>query len=98
MITEPGSLRDVDCTLRSHCDFRFDEVLDPIARAGGNVPGQCVTGQSGYGNVVCPTDATFEHASAPIGNNLAEAVGLDFACAGKAAHAAEFDVDDAAGS
>jgi hypothetical protein len=92
MIAESGSLRDFDRAVRGDRDFRFDKILSPIASAGGNITGQCVTRQSGNCNIVCSTDAAFEHAAAPVGNVRAEAISLNR----EPTHAAEFDIDDAA--
>src|SRR5580765_6140010 len=98
MIAESRSLRSTDCSLWRDSDFRFDDVFDPVALAGRDVAGKGVAGKSGDGDVVSAADTTFEHAAAPDGNILAEAVGLDVAGAGVAADATEFDVDDAAGA
>src|SRR6516225_10106563 len=98
MIAEAGGLRDADSALGRYGNLRFDDVFDPVARAGGNIAGQGVAGKGGHGDIVSAPDAGFEHAPAPDGNPLGPAICLNVARAGVAADAAEFDVDDAAGA
>src|SRR5215475_10422094 len=98
MIAESRRLRGADCALWRDGDLGFDDVLDPVARTGGNIARQGVAGERRDGDIVRAADAAFEHAATPYRNILAGTVGLNFAGAREASNAAEFDIDDAAGA
>src|SRR5271167_128625 len=84
--------------LRGDFHFGFDDVFGPVAAAGGDVAGKSEIGERGHGYVVGAADAGFEHAAAPDGNGLIFAEIVDAAGGGVSADAAEFHIDDFAGS
>src|SRR5216684_509694 len=98
MIAESGSSGDLNCSARGNFDGRVNDVLFPIALAGGDVAGQRVTGKGRGGDVVSPANTRFEHATAPRVDAASEAESLDLASASVAADAAQLDVNDARGS
>src|SRR5258708_35961445 len=98
MIAESGRGGDLNRAARRDFDRRVDNVLFPIAFAGGNIAGERVAGQGGDRDVVSAADTAFQHAAAPNRDVAGEAESLDLASAGVAADAAHLDVDDASGA
>ena len=92
------ALRHADRALRSDFNFRLDDVLLPVAGAGGNVSGKVKFGKRGERDVVRAADAGFEHASAPDGNAVLLAKIVDAAHAIVSADAAKLDIDNLAGA
>jgi hypothetical protein len=97
-IPEAGRRGSDDCAARSDFDFGRDDVLGPVALAGGNVTGKREIGKRGQGDVVSAADAGFEHAAAPDGDGFFLAEIVNAARGGVAADAAELDIDDLAGA
>src|SRR5882762_8766907 len=98
MIAESGRGGDLNCAAGRDFDGWVDDVLFPIAFAGGNIAGQRVAGQGRDRDIVSPADTALEHAAAPYGYLAGEAKSLDLASAGVASDATTLDVDDARGA
>src|SRR5260370_11199976 len=60
----PRARRDANRPLRRHCHFRLDEVLMPIAPAGGYVPGRKKVRRSGKRDVGCAPEPGLRHPAA----------------------------------
>src|SRR5262249_4235193 len=95
-VPEPVAARNHDGALWSDFDFGLDDVLFPIALAGGNIAGEDEAGQGGHGDVVSATDAGFQHAAAPYGNLQGTAEIFNLAGFGVATDATKLDIDNAA--
>src|SRR6266436_674798 len=74
MIAESGRGGDLNRAARRDFDRRVDDVLFPIAFAGGNIAGQRVAGQCRDCDVVSASDTALEHAAAP-NRDLAGGIG-----------------------
>jgi len=72
--------------------------LLPVAGAGGDVAGQREVGLGGHGDVVGAAYTGLQHAAAPDGDGIFGAEIVDAFGLQVAADAAEFDVDDFAGT
>src|SRR5690349_3594476 len=68
VVTEAGFVADFDGPARRGFDGRADDVLLPVALAGGDVAGEDEIGERGQCDVVGASDAGFEHATAPDGD------------------------------
>src|SRR5437764_5227364 len=89
---DTGPRGDANCPLRRYCDFGRDDVFRPIPLAGRHVPWQREVGQRGKSNIVCATDARFEHAPAPHRDVALQADVVNAASRGEASHAPELDI------
>src|SRR5215472_3934566 len=94
--SEPGSLRDVDGATWGDFNLRLDDVLIPVAAAGGNVAGQRKSGKSGHRDVVGAADAGFQHATAPYGDPQGAAQIVNAPRFSVSADPAKLDVDNPA--
>src|SRR6266404_6999580 len=94
----PRARRHANRPLRRHCHFRLDDVLMPIAPAGGYVPGQNKVRQSGKRDVVCASDPGLQHPAAPHRNAVRLAKIMDLLRRRVPADASQLDVDDLAGT
>src|SRR6267378_1687049 len=97
MVTESWRGGDLNRAARRDLDGRIDNVLFPIALAGGNIARQGIAGQGRDGDVVDAPNAAFQHTAAPDRNVARQAESLDFPGAGVAADAAQLDINDASG-
>src|SRR5215471_10708049 len=96
LISEPGSLRDVDGATWGDFNLRLDDVLIPVAATGGNVTGQRKSGKGRHRDVVGAADAGFQHATAPYGDPQGAAQVVDATRFRVSADPAKFDVDNPA--
>ncbi len=76
----------------------MDDIFFPIAFAGGHIARKCEIGKRRERDIVRPPDARFEHPAAPHRDAMLLAEIVDAPCHSVAADAAEFDIDDFAGT
>lgn len=86
--------RSSDCDV----DFGIDNVFFPVTVASRNIAGKNKIWKGGHGNVMCPSHARFQHASAPHGNGMLRADVMGSACLAVAAHAPQLQINDPAGA
>src|SRR5450432_2524449 len=77
---------------RRHGHFRFNNILCPIAFAGGDVAGQREIRKCGERDVVRASDARFQHAAAPHRHGGALAQIMNALRDAEAAHTAQLDI------
>src|SRR5262249_18715763 len=97
LVAEAGLIADFEGAPRSGFDGWLNDVLLPIALAGGDVTGKNEIGEGGERDVVRASDAGFEHAAAPHRDARGLRHVMHTLGFGKATHAAQFDINDAAG-
>src|SRR5262245_11608975 len=95
VVADSGSLGRLDCAARRYRYRGLNDVLFPVARAGGNIARQRESCQRCHRDVMCPADARFQHATAPNRHTMLAADGFNALRLCMSADAAEFDIDDA---
>src|SRR3990172_11916478 len=98
LVPDPGPGRHADRALLGNSHFGLDDILGPVAAAGRYVAGQREIGQRRKRDVMRAADAGFQHAAAPHRNALVAAEIMNAPRRAVAAHAAQLDIDDAAGA
>src|SRR4029077_4227446 len=86
-----GRYRDRSSTLQY--EGRLDDVLGPVAVAGGDVTGQSEIRQGRQRDVTGAADAGLEHAAAPDGQPRIRSDVMDAARLGEATDLPELDID-----
>ena len=76
----------------------LDDVLFPVALAGGNVAGQNKSGERRHSDVVRATYARFQHSAAPHRNISRTAYFFHAFGFAVSAHSTKFYIDDPAGA
>src|SRR6185437_1387748 len=94
--TNSGAGRRLNRSLAAHSDGRVDDVFFPITAGGRDIARERESRKRRESNVMRATDASFEHSAAPDGNASLSSHVVNFLCFGKAANAAEFNIDDPA--
>src|SRR6476660_988732 len=90
----PG--RHANRALRGDGHFRLDDVLIPIAFAGGNIAGQREIGKRRESDIVCSSDSRLQHSSAPHRHAVLLAQIVNTPCNGIPANSPELDVNNLA--
>jgi len=97
-ISEARSLGHVNCAACGHLHFRLDDVLIPVALAGGNVAWKSKCWECGHGDIMCPSNSGLQHPSAPDWDPVRAAYVVNTPGLCVSANSAEFDVNDTTGA
>src|SRR6478672_11405361 len=94
--SSPNGFRYLNFARSRNRNFRLYDVFRPVTAGCGNISRQAEVFQRGQSDVVCPSNSSLEHSTAPDRNSSLVRSIVDSDCFAETTYATNFDIDDPA--